>query len=50
MTTMVQRPCRLDVDGSVQVVAIGQHRISASLISALSYFENRLNFYGRVEW
>jgi hypothetical protein len=49
MTTMVQRPCRLDVDGSVQVVALGQHRISASLISALNYFENRLNFYGRVE-
>ena len=50
MTTMVQRPCRLDVDGSVQVVALGQHRISASLISALSHFENRLNLDSRVEW
>jgi hypothetical protein len=50
MTTMDQRPCRLDVDGSVQVVALGQHRISASLISALSHFENRLNLDGRVEW
>ena len=50
MTTTDQRLRRLHVDGSVQVFALGQHRISASLISALSHFENRLNFYGRVEW